>query len=53
MHTLATLPTAGAGLGIGSMIMAQSTFLAGPLALVAAGAILVRSRFRRGRSIND
>lgn len=53
MHTLATLPTAGTGLGIGSMIIGQSTFLAGPLGLVAVGAILVRTRFRRGRSISD
>lgn len=53
MHTLATLHSAGSGWGVGSMIMAQSTFLAGPLGLVAAGAILVRTRFRRGRSISD
>ncbi|UED85373.1 hypothetical protein [Streptomyces profundus] len=49
-HSLA--PT-GAGLALGGIALGQVWFVVGALALVLAGALLVRTTFRRGKSAHE
>lgn len=48
-----TLPATGAGIVVGGTVISEQWLLAAALALVVAGAIVIRLAFRRGKKATD